>query len=298
MKVKSLTPAERLALIRKKLTHFDLEWQPTQYLDTGSPELNAVFGVGRLGIPYGKMIELSGPESNGKSTIATDLVALAQKDGAEAHWYDAENSLNERWLTKRGVDVSNLYIHTPYLGKFQKEKKLRMIYAQEQAAEVESAIRDSHERDNSRSRILVVDSVTALLTQAEAVAGLEGQKMNTNMALAQFLGKLLRRWVSMCQATNTLMIFINQLRVNPMQMFGNPEYTTGGKALKFYCHVRVKCRRAKGGKIMKANRALGIKGVLANFKNKVGGREGDQCAYKLYWNGKSLYFDSAELTKD
>ena len=299
--VASMSPAEQLKMIRKKLQHFSTDREPTKFLKTPYDELNSVFGSSDFGIPYGKIIELSGPESCGKTATAFDLVARVQRSGGIGMWMDAENSFHKKWAKIRRVDTDKLYLVEPYIGSFGKQnpKKKRMATAQELCAELEGCIKLSHSLHPDVPRFAVVDSVTALLTKDEHEAGIDKQNMKSKLSLASFMNQLLRRWVGLCQATDTTILFINQLRINPMQMFGNPEYTTGGKALKFYCHVRVKARRAnKGGKIMKMGKQCGIRGVMENIKNKVGGEEFSKCGYKIYWTGKTSYLDAALVGKE
>lgn len=296
--MKQLTPAQQIESIRKKLKHYSSDWQPQRYLKTGNEDLDGVFGDPELGIPYGKLIELSGPESNGKSAIALDLIGKAQRDGAIAIWTDAENSLDDIWAKRRGVNVKELYKFSPYVGNFGKDKKPRLITAQEMLEEVEQLIVQTHQTFADSYRFVVVDSVTALLTKDEAAGGLADQNMRTKLSLAAFLNQLLRRWVGLCQSTNTTVLFINQLRVNPTQLFGNPEYTTGGKALKFYCHVRSKIKRSnKGGYMQKGDKHIGIKGVLENVKNKVGGVEQSRVGYKVFWSGTTIYLPAEKILK-
>jgi recombination protein RecA len=296
--MKQLTPAQQINAIRKKLKHYNSDWQPQRYLKTGNEDLDGVFGNPELGIPYGKLIELSGPESNGKSAIALDLSARAQKDGAITIWIDAENSLDSEWASRRGVKMDELYAFSPYVGQFGKDKKPRLITAQEMLEEVEQVIVQTHQTFADSFRFVVLDSITALLTKDEAAGGLADQNMRTKLSLAAFLNQFLRRWVGLCQSTNTTVLFINQLRVNPTQMFGNPEYTTGGKALKFYCHVRSKIKRStKGGYMTKGEERIGMKGVLENIKNKVGGVELSKVGYKVFWSGKTIYLPAEKILK-
>jgi recombination protein RecA len=187
---------------------------------------------------------------------------------------------------------------SPYVGKFGKEKQSRLINAQEMLQEAEDLIY-FHHRNNANSKlVLIIDSVTALLTREESEAGLVNANFRTTQALPQFLGKLLRRWVGMAQSTNTTMIFINQVRINPMQRFGNPEYQPGGKALKFYCHSRITMRRVKGGRLVKANKQFGIKGYIKNLKNKMGGLEYSEIGYKILFSGTTEFLSVATLKKD
>jgi recombination protein RecA len=123
--------------------------------------------------------------------------------------------------------------------------------------------------------------------------------MRTKLSLAALLNQLLRRWVGFAQTSNTSILFLNQLRIDPTKMFGNPEYSPGGKALKFYCHARIKIRRTnKGGYLKKANKIIGLKGVMTVLKSKVGAHEGDTAGYKLYHSGKSVYTSADKVQKD
>lgn len=289
-------PAVIIASIRKALKHWETDWQPTSFLTTGSPMMDACLGTPGHGIPYGKMIELFGPESSGKSATALDLIAAAQSNGAATIWLDAENSWEKRWARIRGVKCKPLFLIQPYLGRFGTDKELRMSSAEELCSEAEKVMRLLSVKRGG-STLMVVDSVTALLSRGESEAGIENQNMRTKLSLPQFLGQLLRRWVGVCQATNTTIIFINQLRINPNQLFGNPEYQPGGKALKFYCHIRAAVRRGnKGGLLVNAaGKKLGIRGVITCVKTKVGGEEGTKVGYKIYDDGRTVYVPAKDV---
>lgn len=294
MATRTSTPnsaADRIAKIRKALRHYESDWTPSSYLTTGSESLDACIGTPGKGIPFGKMIELFGPESSGKSATALDLISVAQSQGADTIWLDAENSFEKAWARNRGVLTKRLHLIQPYVGMFDKDKKLRVSAAEELCEELEAILYDLRAEHPERPRLGVVDSVTALLSKDEQAAGVAKQNMRTKLSLSAFLSQLLRRWVGMCQSTNTTLIFINQLRINPNQLFGNPEYQPGGKALKFYCHIRAKVKRGdKGGKIVNAEgKKIGIRGVLTCVKTKVGGEEGASIGYKIYDNGKTVY---------
>lgn len=307
MKHQIRTPAKELALIRGKLGYFSTEARPKDYLDLGDQDANNVLGHPKLGIAYGRLIEISGPEQSGKSAIAIDLLAAAQADGAIGIWVDAENSFDNEWASKRGVNINQLRLVAPYVGRFPRinkqtkkvsiEKVSRMISAQEMLTEAEEIIK-LRQDDEASKMFLVVDSVTALLTREEAETSLSDQGFKSNMSLPAFMGKLLRRWVGRAQAGNVTMVFINQLRTNPMQMFGNPEYTPGGKALKFYCHIRVGMRRVKGGRVMHNGHQVGIKGYLKNFKNKVGGLEQSEVGYHINFSGDIEFLPVSQVRKE
>lgn len=289
-------PAIIIASIRKALKHWETDWQPNTFLTTGSGMIDGCLGTPGKGIPFGKMVELFGPESSGKSATALDLIAAAQAQGASTIWMDAENSFEKAWARRRGVKCKPLFLIQPYLGTFSTDTKLRMAAAEELCTEAEEVMRLLAAKRNG-STLMVVDSVTALLSRGESDAGIENQNMRTKLSLSQFLGQLLRRWVGVCQATNTTIVFINQLRINPHQMFGNPEYQPGGKALKFYCHIRAAVRRGnKGGLIVNAaGKKLGIRGVITCVKTKVGGEEGSKVGYKIYDDGRTVYVPAKDV---
>lgn len=271
-KLVRLSPAEEVKAIQEALGHVAEETRVRDWLDTGFPELNRVFGSEASGIPYGKIVELSGFESHGKTALTLMLAGLAQKDGAHVGWLDLENSFDPAWASLRGLDPDQTYLFESIVGTFGKEKAPRLIAAQELCEQVEMWILRKHAQDQNCKLFLGVDSVAALLTEDELNSGLSGANMRTNVSQAAFLSRLLRKWVAYAKAYNVTMIFINQIRVKPGVMFGNPEYTTGGNALPFYASIRVRMRRVKGGKIEDAaKRTVGVRGTLTNHKNKAGG---------------------------
>ena len=301
--MKQISPDKLLASIRNKLKHYSSAWTPKSYLQVDEDLVN-VLGRPDYGIPYGCLIELSGAEQSGKSALALSLLAQAQADGAYGIWLDAENSLDEQWATRRGVDWDKLYKIRPYVGVFGTKdgKKRRLTSAQELCSEFEQVIErvttlcEKHGTDFKFFG--VVDSLTALLTADELNAGLEGQNMRTQLSLPAYLGKLLRRWVGMCQSYNATILFVNQLRVDPTQRFGNPEYEPGGKATKFYCHIRARMKRGKGGGVMQnSSKQIGIKGTIRNVKNKTGGVEKIACGYKIFWKGHVKFVTAEALDK-
>jgi len=201
-------------------------------IPTGSIALNAALGVG--GYPRGRVIEIYGPESSGKTTLAIHAIAEAQKAGGIAAFIDAEHAFDRFYAEKLGVDIENLWISQPDSG--------------EQALEIaEQLIR------SSAIDIIVIDSVAALTPKAE----LEGEMGDSKMGLqARLMSQALRKLTAAINKTNTTCIFINQLRDKIGVMFGNPETTTGGNALKFYASVRLDIRKAtaiKDGEDVKGN---------------------------------------------
>lgn len=291
----SLTPEAELSLIRKKLKHFTTEKTVKYWLDTGSPLLNRVFGSEDKGLPYGKMYELSGFESMGKTALMKKLGGVAQRDGAKIGWVDLENSWDPEWAMALGLNPDEVYLFKPQIGTFGKETEERQHTAEELLTEVEEWVK-KRGRENPDGRIFCcIDSIAAMLTEEEAAGGIEDQNMRTKVSLATFLSQLLRRWVALVANYNVMLIFINQLRVAP-GAWGNPEYTPGGNAVRLYASVRVRMRR-KSKKLLKGGKAIGIKGVMSNWKNKAGGgsREGLQMGYKLYFNGRIKYVEAEEV---
>ena len=212
-------------------------------IPSGSIGLDAALGVG--GFPRGRVIEIYGPESSGKTTLAIHAIAEAQKTGGIAAFIDAEHTFDRFYAEKLGVDVENLYISQPDSG--------------EQALEIaEQLIR------SSAIDIIVIDSVAALTPKAE----LEGEMGDSKMGLqARLMSQALRKLTAAINKTNTTCIFINQLRDKIGVMFGNPETTTGGNALKFYASVRLDIRRI--GQLKDGDEVKGNQVRVKVVKNKV-----------------------------
>jgi recombination protein RecA len=206
---------------------------PISVISTGSISFDAALGVG--GFPRGRVVEVFGPESSGKTTIALQVVAEAQKAGGMAAFVDAEHALDPAYAKKLGVDVDNLLVSQPDYG--------------EQALEIAEALVRSGAVD-----VLVVDSVAALVPKAE----LEGEMGDSHMGLqARLMSQALRKLTGIVSKSRTCLVFINQIREKIGVMFGNPETTTGGRALKFYSSVRVDIRRIaaiKDGDLVVGNR--------------------------------------------
>ncbi len=212
-------------------------------IPTGSVGLNMALGVG--GYPRGRVIEIYGPESSGKTTLAIHAIAEAQKQGGIAAIIDAEHAFDRFYAEKLGVDTDNLYISQPDSG--------------EQALEVADELIRSSAID-----IIVIDSVAALTPKAE----LEGEMGENKVGLqARLMSQALRKLTATINKTNTTCIFINQLREKIGVMFGNPETTTGGNALKFYASVRLDIRRAS--QIKDGDEVIGNSTRVKIVKNKV-----------------------------
>lgn len=304
----AITPEQALVQVRGELGHVAFDWKEELYLDTGVPELNEILGDPNLGIPYGRIIELSGWESVGKSALCFNLVALAQAEGALAIWIDFENSFNARWATMRGVDVNKLAVVRPYVtsdsgdddkkdkkGKKVKKGKPRMTYCEElcsQAERLVEALSPSCDRI-----VMVMDSMAAMHPKVKVDTALEDQNMHTDQAVPKLLHRVFNRWVGLAQAHNVLILAINQLRENPAAKFQDPLYTPGGNAMRFFGHIRARMLRVKGGRLMQGGRQVGIQGILRNTKNKAGGLEKLELGYKLYFSGSVKFLPSNKLEK-
>src|SRR5690242_65904 len=212
-------------------------------IPTGSIALDAALGVG--GVPRGRVIEVFGPESSGKTTLALQIVAEAQKNKGLAAFVDAEHALDPEYAKKLGVDVDNLFVSQPDFG--------------EQALEIAEALVRSGGMD-----VVVVDSVAALVPKAE----LDGEMGDSHMGLqARLMSQALRKLTGIVSKSRTCLIFINQIREKIGVMFGNPETTTGGRALKFYSSVRVDIRRIAA--IKDGDQMIGSRTKVKVVKNKV-----------------------------
>lgn len=212
-------------------------------IPTGALSLDIALGIG--GVPKGRIIEIYGPESSGKTTLALHIISEAQKKGESAAFIDAEHSFDAVYAKSLGVDVDNLYVSQPDFG--------------EQALEIlEMLVR------SAAIGIVVIDSVAALTPRAE----IEGSMGDSHMGLqARLMSQALRKITSIASKTNTTIIFLNQLRMKIGIMFGNPETTTGGNALKFYSSVRMDIRSRE--KIEKDGQVIGHVRTVKIVKNKV-----------------------------
>ena len=212
-------------------------------ISSGSISIDNALGIG--GFPRGRVVEVFGPESSGKTTLALQVIAQAQKKGGNAAFVDAEHALDPIYARKLGVDVDNLLVSQPDSG--------------EQALEITAALVASGAID-----VVVVDSVAALVPKAE----LEGEMGDSHMGLqARLMSQALRKLTGHVARTNTCMVFINQVREKIGVMFGNPETTTGGRALKFFASVRVEIRRT--APIKDGDNVIGNRTRVKVVKNKL-----------------------------
>lgn len=217
--------------------------QNLEVISTGSLGLDLALGVG--GLPRGRIVEIYGPESSGKTTLCLEAVAQCQKTGGVCAFIDAENAFDPIYARKLGVKVEDLLVSQPDTG--------------EQALEICDMLVRSGSVD-----MVVVDSVAALVPKAE----IEGEMGDSHVGLqARLMSQALRKLTGNIKKTNTLVIFINQIRMKIGVMFGNPETTTGGNALKFYSSVRLDIR--KGGQIKKGDDIIGNETRVKVIKNKV-----------------------------
>lgn len=214
-----------------------------EYIPTGSLGLDIALGVG--GVPRGRIVEIFGPESSGKTTVALHIIAEAQKAGGEAAFIDAEHALDPVYAKKLGVDIDNLIVSQPDTG--------------EQALEIAEALVRSGAID-----VIVVDSVAALVPKAE----IDGEMGDSHIGLqARLMSQALRKLAGVINKSNTIAIFINQLREKVGVMFGSPETTTGGRALKFYASIRLDIRRIES--IKNGTDIVGNRTKVKVVKNKV-----------------------------
>ena len=217
--------------------------EDVEVISTGSLGLDLALGIG--GLPKGRIVELYGPESSGKTTLALHVIAEAQKKGGTCAFIDAEHALDPGYARKLGVDVDNLLISQPDAG--------------EQALEICDTLVRSGAID-----VVVIDSVAALVPKAE----LEGEMGDTHVGLhARLMSQALRKLTGTVSRSNTLLIFLNQIRLKIGVMFGNPETTTGGNALKFYASVRMEIRRI--GAIKDRDEVVGNQTRVKVGKNKM-----------------------------
>jgi recombination protein RecA len=242
---------------------------PAEVISTGALSLDAALGIG--GIPRGRVTEIYGPEASGKTTLSLHIIANAQKTGGYAAFIDAEHALDPIYAAKLGVDTQNLLLSQPDSG--------------EQALEIVETLVRSNALD-----VIVIDSVAALVPRAE----LEGEMGDSHMGLhARLMSQALRKLTGVVKRSNTSVIFINQIREKIGVMFGNPETTTGGRALKFYASIRIDIRRI--GAIKEGTDDVGNKVRVKIIKNKLASPFKNTELDIMFGEGISYFGDMLEL---
>lgn len=238
-------------------------------ISTGSLSLDIALGAG--GLPMGRMVEIYGPESSGKTTLTLQVIAAAQREGKTCAFIDAEHALDPVYAKKLGVDIDNLLCSQPDTG--------------EQALEICDALARSGAVD-----VIIVDSVAALTPKAE----IEGEIGDSHMGLAaRMMSQAMRKLAGNLKQSNTLLIFINQIRMKIGVMFGNPETTTGGNALKFYASVRLDIRRI--GAVKEGDNIIGSETRVKVVKNKIAAPFKQAEFQILYGEGINFYGELVDL---
>lgn len=238
-------------------------------ISTGSLSLDIALGAG--GLPMGRIVEIYGPESSGKTTLTLQVIAAAQREGKTCAFIDAEHALDPVYARKLGVDIDNLLCSQPDTG--------------EQALEICDALARSGAVD-----VIVVDSVAALTPKAE----IEGEIGDSHMGLAaRMMSRAMRKLAGNLKQSNTLLIFINQIRMKIGVMFGNPETTTGGNALKFYASVRLDIRRI--GAVKEGDNVVGSETRVKVVKNKIAAPFKQAEFQILYGEGINFYGKLVDL---
>jgi RecA/RadA recombinase len=295
--------------IQKLLGYATFAPKTRYYLDTKDEYLNGVFGSKALGIPYGKVVELGGEEHAGKTTLSQIIGSMAQRDGAAIGRIDLEDSRDDAWDIKCGLDPKSILnfwpkLIVPKVKKSEGEENVTPIKAKKKKKQPRGAsglpyLQSAEELFNEAEigmaklaamgfvkQFWIVDSVANIMPEMVIDAGTAGQNMRTRGERSVFLSGLLPKWAALAANYNAIIFLLNQLRERPGVMFGDPTYTTGGRALRHGCSIRARVRRCKSGEVKKGSRVIGLVGVLTNKKNKAGGgsNQNAKAGFRLLWN--------------
>ncbi len=294
---KAFDPSVITRDIEKLLDYSTFEPQHRYWLDTGSPELNAVLGSEEKGIPYGKQYEISGAEHGGKTALALVLGGMAQREGAIMGRIDLEDSRDPVWDQKLGVDTSQVINIYPKLVnvKPKKDKGSKKEEKQDLTIPVlQSAEMLFTEAEVAMARVAAkgydkqfwfLDSIANIQTEMAIEAGNTDWNMRVGFDRALVLSRVLPRWAGLAANYNASIFLLNQLRIKGGVVFGDPFDSPGGKALRHNCAIRARVRRCKNGEIKRGNRVVGLVSVIKNIKNKAGGGsvQSMECGMRIYW---------------
>lgn len=278
--------------IRKGLGHSPFSVPDRGRFDTGNKGLNGIFGSYKLGgLRIPTCIELTGQPSSGKSVLAIDLGATAQRQDFFVLFIDFEQSFDPEWAESRGLlqDEESFALFQPYLGKVGREREPRLITGEELLKEAETFMKEL--RKLNKRPFIILDSVAAILPEAVAGAEIDEQNRYTYTALSRLMSNLMPRWLGLIASCSGIGVFINQLREVPGVVYGDKWRSPGGNAVGFYSHIRVRMRRkgSDSGKMRDSGKIVGVKGIMTNKKNKAGGVEGAEIGYKIYFDGHSQF---------
>lgn len=290
--------------IAKLLKYSTFEPERRYWLDTGNPNLNATLGSEKLGLPYGKVWEVAGRYSGGKTAIVTVLAGMAQRDEAGVGRIDFEQSRDSDWEGRLGLDASQVVTIYPKLvvksqaieaedagpiSKYKAKKKKKkhgpgpvLQGAESLFTEAEIGM-EKMAAYGFKKQFWFIDSIATLQPEMVLAAGTAGQNMRTNNERAVFLSNTLPKWAGLAANYNAMVFLINQVRTKPGVMFGDPTYTPGGNSLGHTCSVMARVSRLK--ELKRNGRTAGIVSVISNIKNKAGGGsvEREKCGFKIYW---------------
>ena len=323
MKIQQLSPGEEVQYINTALGYKTFVQPRLLWLDTGSSRCNAVIGSKELGAAFGKMILVAGEPSSGKSAWAAWIAGLGQRDGADVGWVDGENSFDRRHVKKQGLDAGHrikdnhgnvigytkVALFRPAYGIFKRKakkgkEKARIVQEDVETAEalfdrVETWMKLRKKRNPNGKLVVVVDSTTSFCPAEELFAGFKDQNMRTRSSPAVFLNTVAKRWVNLGLHTNALIILIAQLRDNPGKVFGDSRYVTGGHGIQYFPSTVIWMSRVKGGELKKGDRQIGVKGIIINKKNKMGGGsiERKKCGYHAHFYENKWKYMSTKAVK-